>query len=153
MSLSSDEAKLIETQWRSIRKQVSQHWPELTQDDLEQVSGDSRKLIAIIHQRTGKSLPEIEEVIDDIALNSNGLLSRVSNAITDVASNTAAQVSEAAGVTYERSTESIGRAYDSLGDSVRRSPATVLPVAFGVGVLLGLILSSSSPTQSRNSWR
>ena len=153
MTLTSDEAKLVETRWRSIRNQFSQHWPELTQDDLKLVNGDSRKLVAIVHQRTGRSLPEIEEVIDDIASNSGGLLSRISNSVIDVASNTAAQVSETASVTYERSAESIGTAYDALGDSIKRSPATVLPIAFGVGVLFGLMLSSSSSPQRRNSWR
>lgn len=144
MPLSSQDSKLIENRWKSIRDQVSGRWPQLSADDLKQIGGDSRKLVALVHQRTGQSLPEIENGIDEIAASSGGLMSRIASSVSQTVSAATAAVSERATATYDRSAEMIGDRYESVCESVQRSPTRNVCIVFGVGLMAGLLLASSS---------
>ena len=71
----------IAERWEQVRFQLRKHWPQLSNEDLSAIDGDSRKLIALVHQKTGADIREIESQIDTIAASSEGLLDRVNRTI------------------------------------------------------------------------
>lgn len=61
---------------------IADRWPQLTEDEVRAIDGDSRKLVALVHQRTGEELSRIESQIDEIAASSGGLMSRLTAPVT-----------------------------------------------------------------------
>ncbi|MEO8271358.1 MAG: hypothetical protein ABI557_16670 [Aureliella sp.] len=121
----------IEDRWEELRSNIRKMWPDLSKDDLKAIGGDSRKLIALVHQKTGADVHEIEERIDELAASSEGLLNRVVRS-TQQAFSTAS----------EKVSEPLTQAYYSTRQQVMHSPVRSVGIAFGVGILIGLCSAS-----------
>lgn len=59
--------ELVTHHWREMRPSLKNRWEQLTDEDLDLVDGDARKLVALVHQKTGDAIPDIESAISDIA--------------------------------------------------------------------------------------
>lgn len=121
----------IEDRWEELRANIRRMWPDLSKDDLKEIGGDSRKLIALVHQKTGADIHEIEERIAELAESSEGLLNRVVRS-TQHAFSTAS----------EHVTEPLAQAYAATRQQVVGSPVRSVGIAFGAGVLIGLCTAS-----------
>jgi ElaB/YqjD/DUF883 family membrane-anchored ribosome-binding protein len=121
----------IEERWDELRSSIRKTWPELSKEDLKSIDGDSRKLIALVHQKTGADLHEIEEQIDRLAASSAGLLSRVARTARQAFSNAS-----------ERIAEPFEHAYSSTRQTIVNSPERSIGIAFGVGLVIGLCTAS-----------
>jgi ElaB/YqjD/DUF883 family membrane-anchored ribosome-binding protein len=130
--MSVSEHKTVEEQWQSVRERIAQRWPQLTKEELTSIDGDSRKLIALIQQRTGDTLSHIEEEIDRVAEQSYGLLQRVSRSARQATEESARYLQE--GYTWAR---------DGVSSSVQQAPATSVGIAFAAGTLLGTLIGMS----------
>lgn len=126
---SGDHQKLVEERWKDIRSALKTKWSELTDQDLEMIDGDSRKLVALVSQKTSMPIHEIEESIDQIAAKSGGLLSRSVRATTEFAQTAQRSVSAPA-----------DRAYRQARKFVKQQPLPSVGAAFGVGMLVGLLV-------------
>lgn len=125
------DAPSIEQRWEELRGNIRKVWPELTKEDLLAIDGDSRKLIALVHQKTGADITEIESRIDELAASSEGLLNRV-----------ARTTQQAFATASERVGEPLAVAYSATRQQVVESPARSVGIAFGVGLLVGLCTAS-----------
>lgn len=114
----------IEQRWDELRSNIRKMWPELSKEDLQEIGGDSRKLIALVHQKTGAAVHDIEERIDELAASSEGLLNRVVRSTQQAFSSVSEQ------------------AYSSTREQVVASPVRSVGIAFGAGVLIGLCAAS-----------
>lgn len=121
----------IEDRWEELRSNIRKMWPDLSKDDLTEIGGDSRKLIALVHQKTGADIHEIEERIDELAASSEGLLNRVVRSTQQAFSSASEQV-----------TEPLSQAYSATRQQVVDSPLRSVGVAFGAGILIGLCAAS-----------
>lgn len=117
----------VADRWNSIRRAIRQRWSEITDEDLRAIDGDSRKLIALVNQKTSTPLHEIESAIDEIAQNSGGLLNRVLSSASDLAADASRRVAEP---TRE--------AWRQARDTVAERPMASVGGAFGAGLLVGL---------------
>ena len=50
--------------WDQIKGEIRSNWAELTEDDLEQVKGDSQTLLGIIKERYGEKKEALKEDYD-----------------------------------------------------------------------------------------
>ncbi len=121
----------IEQRWEELRGNIRKMWPELTKEDLQDIDGDSRKLIALVHQKTGADIGDIESRIDELAASSEGLLNRVTRT-----------TQQAFAAASERVGEPLSQAYSATRRQVVESPARSVGIAFGVGLLVGLCTAS-----------
>ena len=121
----------LEERWEAVRSQVRKHWPQITKDEMAMIDGDSRKLVALVHQKTGADLSDIEAQIDEIAASSEGLLGRVTRTVQEAASSAAHQVSEP-----------VAQAYQVVHEQITASPGRAACVAFTTGLMLGLGMAS-----------
>lgn len=129
MSQTYANSGTIEDSWDAIRAELRNRWPMLTAKDLQLIDGDSRKLIALVHQRTGDNLTQIEAAMDEIAAGSGGLLSRVS-----------CQAREAVATGANAAGELASSVAVSVGTRVRQRPVRAVAWAAGLGVVLGVTL-------------
>ena len=67
------------------------------------------------------------------------------------ASHAYEQASQAASHAYEHASQAVGDTYQSAMRYSRNNPGTVILVAFGAGVGIGILLASGMPTRSRAS--
>lgn len=121
----------IEQRWEELRGNIRKMWPELTKEDLQAIDGDSRKLIALVHQKTGADIGDIESRIDELAASSEGLLNRVTRT-----------TQQAFAAASERVGEPLTKAYSATRQQVVESPARSVGIAFGAGLLVGLCMAS-----------
>ena len=130
MSLNANELETIEENWNRVKSEIAAKWPELSKSDLKLIDGDSQKLVALVHQRTNSSLPEIQSAIDEIAVSSNGALSRVMNSLQS-----------AAEYLPSRTVDFAAKGEQLLNEEIERRPLQTLSKVFGTGVALGVCMA------------
>ena len=103
--------------WNEVKGQVKQHWGQLTDDDLMQISGDKDQLVGALQRRYGYTKDRAKQELDSF---SNGMQARMSDA-----------------------TQSVQRVAENFGSAVERStkeqPYTALAMAVAVGFALGAL--------------
>jgi len=131
----TEQQQFVEQKWTQIRSSLKARWPQLSDQDLQMIDGDSRKLVALVHQKTNLPLHEIEEGIDAIAAQSEGLLSRIARTASEFA-QTASEYAQSAG---SQVSAPVQRAYTQAREMVAARPLPSVASAFGAGMLLGIL--------------
>lgn len=138
----TDQQQLVEQKWNQIRGALKAKWSQLTDEDLKMIDGDSRKLVALVHQKTNLPLHEIEEGIDEIASQSEGLLSRIARTASEFAQS-AGQYAQSAGQYVQSAgsqvAEPMQRAYSQAREMVEARPLPSVAGSFAAGMLLGIL--------------
>ncbi len=58
------ESNLLNKHWYSLFNELKERWPDLTQSDLEYITGDKNKLVEVVQKRRHISR---EEALADVA--------------------------------------------------------------------------------------
>jgi uncharacterized protein YjbJ (UPF0337 family) len=139
--------QVLQGQWNQIRGQLKKKWGQLTDDDLRLGNGNIDQLVGRIQQKTGEARDVVEGFIDE--LTSQGA-SAVSQA-AETAGHYVRSAAEGARENYQRAAEraregynrisgELERGYDMSRDMIRDNPTRSVATAFGVGVLLGVVV-------------
>jgi uncharacterized protein YjbJ (UPF0337 family) len=56
---------ILEGKWRQLRGKIRQTWGELTDDEMDRISGRRDKLVGVLQEKYGWSRYETEQRIDD----------------------------------------------------------------------------------------
>lgn len=56
---------VLEGKWKQLKGKVQQKWGDLTDDDLDRVSGRREELVGLIQERYGYARQEAEEEVDN----------------------------------------------------------------------------------------
>ena len=143
--------------WTEIRGRIKEKWGSLTDDDLVTAEGQLDQLIGIVQRKTGESREKIEHEIDQITRDCGSKMehirqqaSSMASAAGDSARQYADQASEQARRQYDqlhgqydRATAEMRARYSDAEAAVRRSPMESLLVAFGTGLLAGVVVGLS----------
>jgi uncharacterized protein YjbJ (UPF0337 family) len=60
---------MLEGKWRQLRGSVREKWGDLTDDELDQIAGNSDRLSGILQERYGYTQMEAERQIDEFLEN------------------------------------------------------------------------------------
>jgi len=133
----------LEGNWNSVKGKLQEKWGQLTDHDLMQFKGDANQLIGAIQAKTGETRRAVEEFIQGAMKNSG---STVQHAV-DNAKEYANQARDMAAERYQQAKDGVQAGMQEAERMVRRSPMESVAVAFGAGmiagVITGLILKSS----------
>lgn len=133
----------LEGNWNSVKGKLQEKWGQLTDHDLMQFKGDANQLIGAIQSKTGETRRAVEEFIQTAMKNSGPTVQKA----MDNAKEYASQASEMAAERYQQAKESVEAGMHEAERMVRRSPMESVAVAFGAGliagVITGLVLKSS----------
>jgi uncharacterized protein YjbJ (UPF0337 family) len=122
--------------WSQFKGKVKERWGQLTDDELMEVEGNSDQLIGLIQQKTGEAREQIERVLTQFSEHSGGVGSNAA----ETARQYADQASEMVRGAAEEFRYQAGERYGDAQAMVRARPAEAIAVAFGTGVVVGVIL-------------
>ncbi|WP_417260086.1 CsbD family protein [Celeribacter sp.] len=58
---------IIEGKWKQFKGKAREEWGELTDDELDQVSGERQQLEGLLQEKYGKTKAEAKEAVDSFA--------------------------------------------------------------------------------------
>lgn len=117
-------AQTIQGEWSHLCSLARKRWTQLTEEDLRVAEGSIAQLVGRIQEKTGEAREVIEKCLSEM---------------TAHGSSAVAHAAHSAGQYAHDVTDRIRERYDSAEGVVRRHPTETVVVAFGVGLLAGLI--------------
>jgi len=131
--------------WNQIKGKVKQKWGQLTDDELSEVEGNFDQLVGLVQQKTGEARKQIERTLSEISDQAGGTFTQATEADRQYVDQAGEKLRGAADQIRERGRES----YEEAQQMFRRRPAESVAVAFGTGLVVGLIVGLVA--SSRNS--
>jgi uncharacterized protein YjbJ (UPF0337 family) len=128
--------QILEGRWNELKGRIKERWGLLTDHELTQAEGDTDQLIGLIQQKTGASREHIEDELEDILAASAAGVENAARAAREYAQRAA----ETARLQYEHMAGNVREGYAQAEDVVRRHPAESVAVAFGAGLIAGIVV-------------
>jgi uncharacterized protein YjbJ (UPF0337 family) len=128
--------QVLQGQWNQVRGQLKKKWGQLTEDDLKFTNGNIDQLIGRIQQKTGEAREAVERILDELTSQGASAISSAADSAGQYARYATDQVREG----YNRISDQLGQQYESSRELIRDNPARSVATAFGVGVLLGVVV-------------
>jgi uncharacterized protein YjbJ (UPF0337 family) len=128
--------QILQGQWNQVRGQLKKKWGQLTDDDLKFANGNLDQLVGKIQHKTGEAREAIESFLDELTAQGGSAIAQAAESARQYAGYAGDQVREG----YNRISDQLGRQYEASQDLVRENPARTVATAFGVGVLLGVVV-------------
>jgi uncharacterized protein YjbJ (UPF0337 family) len=128
--------QVLQGQWNQVRGQLKKKWGQLTDDDLKFANGNLDQLVGKIQHKTGEAREAIESFLDELTAQGSTTIAQAAETARQYAGYAGDQVREG----YNRISDQLGRQYEASQDLVRENPARTVATAFGVGVLLGVVV-------------
>jgi uncharacterized protein YjbJ (UPF0337 family) len=129
-------AQVLQGQWNQVRGELKKKWGQLTDDDLRFSNGNIDQLVGKIQQRTGEARDAIEQFLSEASSQGASAVAQAAGQVGQYARYAGDQVREG----YNRISDQFGRGYDYSQEMIRENPGRSLATAFGVGVLLGVVV-------------
>ena len=126
----------LQGQWNQVRGQLKKKWGQLTDDDLKFANGNLDQLVGKIQHKTGEAREAIESFLDELTSQGGSAIAQAAETARNYAGYASGQMREG----YNRISDQLGRHYESSQDLIRENPARTVATAFGVGVLLGVVV-------------
>jgi len=128
--------QVLQGQWNQVRGQLKKKWGQLTEDDLKFANGNIDQLVGRIQHKTGEAREAIESFIDELTSQGASALSQAAESARNYAGYASEQVRDG----YNRISDQLGRRYEDSQDLIRENPGRTVAAAFGVGVVLGVVV-------------
>jgi uncharacterized protein YjbJ (UPF0337 family) len=129
-------AQVLQGQWNQVRGELKKKWGQLTDDDLKFSGGNLDQLIGRIQQKTGEGRDAIEHYLSELTERGASMVSQAAESAGQYARYAGDQMREG----YNRIPDQFGRSYEMSQDMIRDQPVRSVATAFGVGVLLGVVV-------------
>lgn len=123
--------------WTQIKGKIKEKWGQITDNELTQAEGSVEKLVGLLQRKTGTARREAEEFIEHAMSDGAKTLNRAASA----AQNYASQATEAVSQGYEQVSHQVQQGYEQAEDLIRTRPAESLSVAFGAGIVTGILVT------------
>jgi len=128
--------QVLQGQWNQVRGQLKRKWGQLTDDDLKFANGNLDQLVGRIQHKTGEAREAIESFLDELTAQGASAVTQAAESVKNYAGYASDQMREG----YNRISDQFGRRYEQSQDIIRENPARTVATAFGVGVLLGVVV-------------
>lgn len=125
----------IEGNWNKIKGRIQERWGDVTDDELGKARGNVNQLVGAIQQKTGEAREAIEHFIEDVASGGSSMVGKAAR----TASHYAEQAAEAARRGYQQASGQISAGVEQAQETVRQRPVESLVVAFGAGMIVGVV--------------
>jgi len=112
--------------WNQLSGLIREKWGQISEDELLRVEGQVDQLVGLIQEKTGQAKRTVEDALETMSQECGGVLS-------DVAA-TARQYVDQAG-------NRVQEGYEEAQRLVKTKPAESVAVAFGTGIIAGVVVS------------
>lgn len=138
--------QVLKGHWNELKGEIQRRWGQFTSDELAQFEGDANELVGLIQRKTGEGRETIEAFLEDVAADTASYTEQAKQGAERARAAAGAfahDASERVRAEQERITKNVRYGYAEAEDAVRRKPAESLAIAFGVGLVGGLIIGLS----------
>lgn len=139
----------LQGHWNEMKGELKKRWGQLTDDDLKWGEGNIDQIVGKIQHRTGETRDQIERYLDQLTSRGGSM---VSSAVESVGSY-ARDVSHRLQDHYGELSDQAHEGYQTAREMVVRNPMPWIAAAFGVGVLMGVVLGSGIGAHEKPSRR
>lgn len=136
--------------WKTIVGAVKEKFGQITGDELTGLEGNLDKLIGLVQRKSGQSREWVENFIDDASDATKNAVQQVgekasqyTQRATEVVRENYEHVTDAAQRGYEQLSDAATKGYDSTVKAVSSRPVESVAIAFGCGLLTGLVVGVS----------
>ncbi len=129
--------------WNQLRGKVEERWSQLSSNDLDEINGNVDQLVGVLQQKTGQARQTIEHELDallDATAKGASSVTEKFGAYTKEANEYAAHVADQARQQYMQMAGQVQDGYNQAGEYVKKHPAESVAVAFGTGLIAGVML-------------
>lgn len=123
---------LLQSHWDEIKGRLKQQWAGLSEEELQSVNGNVEALVGLIEQKSGEARMRVEQYLDE--------LSREVSSNIEGARGRAREYAHEAGEAFHEAPERLRQGYQSAEEMIRRRPAESAAVAFGAGLVAGVVV-------------
>jgi len=125
--------------WHKLVGAVKERFGEFNGDELTRAQGNIDQLVGMIQKKTGQTREQIEAFIDQSTKAASSTVSK----LTEKAGEYANTATEAVKENYDRLATEAERGYQYTANAVAHRPMESVAIAFGMGVLTGLVVAFS----------
>ncbi len=126
----------LEGKWNDVKGRVQERWGEITDDELQQVRGNTNQLVGVIQQKSGEARSAIEDFLEEVVTGDANAAKRVA----ETAREYAEKASDAFHEQFGQVSDSVRTGYEQAEGMVRRKPVESVAVAFGAGIITGVVV-------------
>ncbi len=126
----------LQGQWNQVKGQARQRWSQLSDNDFQNAKGNTEQLVGMIQEKTGESKKEIEAFLDSFAKKSSDYLQSAMEGASDYAQQARDQMQKQ----YQQVSGSVEEGYAQANQMVRSRPMESVSVAFGAGIVAGVLV-------------
>jgi uncharacterized protein YjbJ (UPF0337 family) len=143
MQLTMVTEQEIQGGWNQLKGEAKKRWGQLSEDELLQFEGSTDQFVGLLQRKTGEAKEAVQKWVKEMNTQAAPMLERAQK----VASEYAESISHAASDGVERVRENIAAGQHEAVRMVRRRPAESIAVAFGAGLIAGVIVALSTRTR------
>jgi len=125
----------LEGQWNQVKGKIQSRWADLTDDELQRVKGNANELVGVIQQRTGETRRAVEDFLNDAIREGGNMAQQAMGSARQYVD----QASTAARAGYDEAAAYMEAGFEEAQDLVRRNPMESVAVAFGAGLIAGVV--------------
>jgi len=129
-------AQELQGQWNQLKGKVKEKWGQLSDDDLNVSGGNFDQVIGKIQQRTGEGREAIEKFLGGLTSGGASTISQAAEKVRDLAANTGDRFRQG----YGQASDFARERYEMAEDVVRHNPGQSVAAAFGLGLVVGLVV-------------
>jgi len=140
-------AQELQGQWNNLRGQVKQKWGQLTDDDLQIHGGNVDQLVGKIQQKTGEGREAVEKFLTDLTSKGSSGIASATEAVGNFAQHAGEKLRDQYGNIASQARDQYGNLVsqarekaDYAQDVVRQNPGQSVAAAFGVGLVVGVVV-------------
>jgi len=129
-------AQQLQGQWNQLKGQVKEKWGQLTDEDLQFTGGNIDQLVGRIQQRTGEGREAVERFLGELSTGGSSAVAQASEAVSNFAQQAGGRLRQG----YDQFSGQARDGIESAEDLVRHNPGQSVATAFGVGLVLGVVV-------------
>jgi len=140
-------AQELQGQWNNLRGQVKQKWGQLTDDDLQIHGGNIDQLVGKIQQKTGEGREAVEKFLGELTSKGSSGTASAAEAVGNFAQHAGERLRDQYGNLASQARDQYGNLIsqarervDYAQDVVRHNPGQSVAAAFGVGLVVGVVV-------------
>lgn len=126
----------IEGGWTELKGKVKEAWGKVSDDELREFEGNVEQLIGLIQQKTGETHLEIQRRLMELDSRFQPMLEQWAASAREYYE----QAMQSSGENLDRMREELAARQAQAEETVRRRPIESVAVAFGAGILAGVVV-------------
>lgn len=124
--------------WHEIKGALKKKWGQLTDQELTAAEGDTERLVGLIQRKTGEGRDAVERFLEEAGGQAKSALGQAASTVREYAEAAGEQVGQA----YDQVAQRVQHGYEAAEEHIREKPAQSLAIAFGAGMLMGVIVGA-----------